>query len=370
MVTTATTATPSTDKMVMAAAGTQPPTTSTDNMVQAAAGTGSSYDWDAYQKKLAETVAQTNQVYGSPYQGGFEGATDVKTSLGSEAIKSYNAEYEALKQQAQQSSTALELVGQSTQLGIQSIEALQQQVNSGYQSTLDSFNLAAEKADEYVQASRARVGEVLSKLDEINQQIIGDRDFAKANALQVAVQSTLDSMKAEGRNIMEQYGAQSPEYQQFQMGKQRTLAVAQSNIQATYQQFAEQHALTYMTATNEALWKQNMYTSFQEQQHVEMLKYVAEAKAGYEMQFAQFNLGVEQLKMSGMENLANWIVNTPTFTMDSTPLVTLLAELSEKEIIGYEPTWDTQSAGGRPSVGGKQSGGATTSRYVDKPVYA
>jgi len=78
---------------------------------------------------------------------------------------------------------------------------------------------------------------------------------------------------------------------------------------------------------------------------VEMLKYMADAKAGYAMQHAQFQIGVEQLKMAGMENLANWIVSTPSFTMDSTPLITLLAELSQDNIIGMEPYYAIAPSG-------------------------
>jgi hypothetical protein len=32
-----------------------------------------------------------------------------------------------------------------------------------------------------------------------------------------------------------------------------------------------------------------------------------------------------------MENLANWMVETPTFSMDDTPLMTLLADLSQSQ---------------------------------------
>lgn len=317
-------------------------------------------DWDAYQKRLGETVTSAGQVYGDRYTGAFEGASEVKTELGQEAIKSYGAEYEAQQQQAKQSAAGLEVVGQATMESQQRIEALQADVSRTYESSKGMWDAAAEKADEYVQASRARVSETLAKLDEINEQIGKDRDFAKSHAMQASAQAVIGSMKAEERNILENYGAASKEYEQFRASKQTSLAVAQSNIHANYQQFAEQQGITYMNVTNEAMWKQNMYTSFQEQQHVEMLKYMADAKAGYAIQHAQFQIGVEQLKMAGMENLANWIVGTPSFTMDSTPLITLLAELSEREIIGTEPTFQV----------GEMPGGAALGKFVDKPVYA
>jgi len=126
---------------------------------------------------------------------------------------------------------------------------------------------------------------------------------------------------------METYGTDSKEYQQFTASKKVALGAVQSNIHATYAQLAEQQGLSYLNATSDAMTKSNMYLGFQEQQHVEMLKYKDSAKNAYNLQVAQFQTGVEQLKMAGMENLANWIIETPTFSMDMTPLVTLITEL-------------------------------------------
>jgi hypothetical protein len=350
-------------------------TPSTNTTVQAAASgvaPQDPFDYEAWQKRLGDTISKVGEVSGTPYTGGFEGASDVKTELGQEAIKSYGAEYEAMQKQAAQAQTGLELTSEATFASMQRLDEIRNQTGEQFKSAMEGWDLAAEKADEYVQASRARVGETLAKLDEINEQIGVDRDFAKAHAMQASAQAVLGSMKAEERNILQTYGADSKEYEQFRASKSTALASAQSNIHANYQQFAEQQAITYLNATNEAMWKQNMYTSFQEQQHVEMIKYMSDAKAGYAMQHAQFQIGVEQLKMAGMENLANWIIQTPSFTMDSTPLITLLAELSEKEIIGYEPTFQTSSMGGRTGIGGPgaKAKGTTTGSYQDKPVYA
>jgi len=336
-------------------------TSTTAPLVEAAAqGTSpEAFNYDAWKQKLGETVSGAGTVSGGTYNSPFEGGTEAKTALGQEAIKSYNSEYEAMQKQASQSAQGLELMGEATFASQQRIEGLQTQVQNDYESAKGSWDLAAEKADEYVQTSRLRISETLSKLDEINEQISKDRDFAKAHAMQASAQAVLGSMKAEERNILETYGGQSKEYAQFQQSKATSLATAQSNIHANYQQFAEQQGTTLMNVTNEAMWKQNMYTSFQEQQHVEMLKYMADAEAGYAMQHAQFQIGAEQIKMGGMENLANWIVGTPSFTMDSTPLITLLAELAQDNIIGMQDQWQTNS----------MPGGTTVGQMASTPVY-
>jgi hypothetical protein len=149
--------------------------------------------------------------------------------------------------------------------------------------------------------------------------------------MQASVQATIGSMKAEERNILETYGAGSKEYEQFQMSKMNALGTVQSNIHATYQQLQEKQGQNYLNVVSEAYTKSNMYLGFQEQQHVDMLKYKADAQNAYDLQVSQFEVGVEQLRAQGMENLANWVIETPTFSMDATPLMTLLSDLAQTQ---------------------------------------
>jgi len=235
------------------------------------------------------------------------------------------------------------MVGASTLQGIQNLEALQRSIQAKAQSVSEEWGAAAEKADEYVMAARGRVGDVLAK------KIGVDRDFSKAHSMQVAVQSSLGVMKTEERNIAENYGIDSKEYQQFQESKRTSLATLQSSIHANYAQLQEQQNITYLNTVSEAYTKSNMYVGFQEQQHVEMLKFKEESKNAYALQATQLEISIEQLKMSGMENLANWIIETPTFSMDMTPLMTLLADLGlDKRGIPKATIPDTRSwiAGG------------------------
>jgi len=270
---------------------------------------------------------------------------------GTAAISQYEQQVIDTKKQAEKAATGLEMVGASTLQGIQNLEALQGSIQAKAQSVSEEWGAAAEKADEYVMAARGRVGDVLAKIDEINTQIGVDRDFSKAHSMQVAVQSSLGVMKTEERNIAENYGIDSKEYQQFQESKRTSLATLQSSIHANYAQLQEQQNITYLNTVSEAYTKSNMYVGFQEQQHVEMLKFKEESKNAYALQATQLEISIEQLKMSGMENMANWIIETPTFSMDMTPLMTLLADLGldkrgiPKVAIPYTRSWIAGGAG-------------------------
>ena len=105
------------------------------------------------------------------------------------------------------------------------------------------------------------------------------------------------------------------------------MASVQSNLHARYSQLREEQGRNYLNATAEAMTKSNMYVGFQEQQHVEMLKFKQSSENAYDLQVAQFDVGMEQMKMAGMENLANWIADTPDFTMDMASLVTGISDI-------------------------------------------
>ncbi len=288
-------------------------------------------DYETYRQKIEQTAAATRDVGKTAVPGGARtavaGLRGTYQGIGQTAIAQYGEQGKVKEKEAEKAATALEMQGGATIDYLQRLDKIQEGVTTRAGAARATWAEAPEKADDYVQASRQRVGEVLDKLDEINSQIGKDRDFSKAHAMQASVQATLGSMKAEERNIVETYGADSKELEQFQMSKMNTLATVQSNIHASYQQLQEKQGQNYLNVVSEAYTKSNMYVGFQEQQHVDMLKYKTDAQNAYDMQVSQFEIGVEQLRMSGMENLANWIVETPTFSMDATPLMTLLSDL-------------------------------------------
>lgn len=293
------------------------------------------FDPEAYQKTIQKTAAATRDVgdVGVPSGaktavGGLGGAY---RGIGETAISQYGKQAEVKQKEAEKAATALEMQGGATIDYLQRLEEIRGGVTAKAKVAREIWAEAPEKADEYVQAAKGRVGEVLAKLDEIQSELGRERDFSKAHAMQVSVQATLGSMKAEERNIVEVYGTDSKEYEQFQMSKMNALGVVQSNVHASFQQLQEQQGQNYLRVVSEAYTKSNMYLGFQEQQHVDMLRYKADAQNAYDLQVAQFEVGVEQLKSAGMENLANWIIETPTFSMDATPLMTLLSDLVQTQ---------------------------------------
>lgn len=290
---------------------------------------------DTYQSKIQQTAAATRDIGPTAVPSGATKAVGelkgVYKGVGETAISQYGQQAVTQQKQAEKAASALELQGGATIDYLQNLEQIREGTTTRAKAARDAWGAPIEKADEYVTAARQRVSDVLDKLDDINSQIGQDRDFSKAHAMQSSVQATLGSMKAEERNIVETYGLGSKEFEQFQQSKQVALGAVQSNIHASYQQLQEKQGQTYLNVVSEAYTKSNMYLGFQEQQHVDMLRYKADAQNSYDLKVSEFEIGVEQLKMSGMENLANWMIETPTFSMDATPLMTLLADMAKTQ---------------------------------------
>ena len=321
-----------------------------------------SFDPEAYQKTIQKTAAATRDVGPTAVPSGAQTAVGALKGaykgIGETAVSQYGQQAEVKQKEAEKAATALEMQGGATIEYLQRLDKIREGVTARADAARDAWGAAPEKADEYVQAARSRVGEVLSKLDDINSQIGKDRDFSKAHAMQASVQATIGSMRAEERNIVETYGAESKELEQFQMSKMNSLGVVQSNIHASYQQLQEKQGQNYLNVVSEAYTKSNMYVGFQEQQHVDMLRYKADAQNAYDLKVSQFEIGVEQLRSSGMENLANWIVETPTFSMDATPLMTLLSDLVQTQTAEEQANYAlrTQRMATQPSKTSRPTG--------------
>jgi len=269
---------------------------------------------------------EVSSRYSDPQQKATTGSTSL-APIGQALEANLQTQEADLRKQSESAASALEIAGGAAISGAEGLAGIQQSLRETAGQAAASFGAAEEKADEYVQAARTRVQEVLSRVDAVYNEINTSNDFAKSHDMQVAVQASLGSMRTEERNIAQTYGVDSAEYQQFKMQKSNSLAAVQSNIHGTYAKLKTQMDATYLSTVSDSYAKANTGVSYQEQQHVEMLKFMSQAQSGYDLQVAQLDTSLEQMKTAGYENLANWILQTPTFSMDATPTITAISDL-------------------------------------------
>lgn len=307
--------------------------------------TADTFDYEAFQKKVQDISAQTADVK-VPETPNLDTGTGAKVArwiresqpnFGRQdpritaALTSYESQVEASKQRAGKAAAALELQGQQTADTMRRLEQLETNVEGQYATVAGQWSDAIEKADEYVKASRTRVSDVLSKLDSLTVDINEGRDFAKAHDMQASVQAVLGSLQTEGRGIAEKYGVESKEYQQHQQLKERSLATIQSNIHVGYQKLQEAQDQTILEATNEAMLQSHMYVNFNEQQHVKTMELAAQSSQAFSLQSTQMLLSIDQMRANQMENFANWIIQTPSFTVDTSPLIAVISDINAEK---------------------------------------
>ncbi len=292
---------------------------------------GGGVDYSKLQSAVTDTAAKAREVDVPAFPDiNIPSASSAERSMVGALKGSYESQSKATTAQAGKAGTALEVAGAGSEQYLKQLEGIaEEKIPELEASSTARWNEATEKADEYVQASRDRVQTSLKVIDDLNAEIGENRNFAKAHDMQAAVQSTIGQMNAEGRNIAETYGMDSKEYQAFTGSKKMALAGAFSNITASYHKIQEQQDLAFMSATNETQYKHNMYASYQEQQHVTTIKYMAQAQDNYDLQLAQFEVSVEGLRMAGLENIANWLVSTPTYAMDLTPFMASVLNIEQ-----------------------------------------
>jgi len=273
--------------------------------------------------RLWRGVFTPYNLTGDPYATAEEKAAQLQI----EGIRrDYETKRAALEQQAGRAATALQLTGAGTIAGLRGLESIGTRVKELMQTASGLWKAATSLAGENVKSAYERMDLTMAKLDQVNAVISKNRDFSKSHALQAAAQSAISSMKNEERTIVEQYGANSKEHAQFKATKQQSLAVAASNIHANYQQLAEDQGKTFLNATNEALYRSNMFINFAEQTRVETLRYAAQQDSAYQLQGAEVLLDVERIAMGGMENLGNWLTETPAFVVDLAPYLSAIAQ--------------------------------------------
>lgn len=295
----------------------------------------STFNYEAFLSDVGKAAEKTRQVvlpdpakeqafksWAATGRGKFPGGVGSTEYQQWQAISGdWEKQKDLLQRQAEKAATALEMKAGGTAAGMQKLEEMQQKALTSQQTATDLWTGAAKKAGEYVEATKLRTKQTLAQLDDLFKQIGTNRDFAKAHAMQVSVQSVIGSMDTELRATAEKYGVESKEYQEKLGRKRIALGNIQSQIHTGYQQIAEEQAKNFMNARVETATKMNMYTGFQEQQHVETLMGMAGASQAYELQASEFVVQTEMLKMAGLDDMANWLIQTPEFSLDLSSLV-------------------------------------------------
>jgi hypothetical protein len=291
--------------------------------------TADNFNYEAFLGDIKNTADQTRQVTQvelPKIEPAVAGDSRVQA-----AVNQFEASKQTTQKQAENAARAIEMKGANVANQMKNISALETGVTANKDTATNLYNKAAASADEYVANVKQRATDSLKKLEEINTQIGQDRDFSKAHAMQAGVQATVGAMNDEGRVIAEKYGADSKEYQQWQDRKQTSLGAMYSNLTTTFQQFKETQDLSYLSAVNETMYRADQYASFADQTKTETLLNIANQSNQYNLQASTLQISLEQMKGTSLDGIATWISESPVFTMDVQPLISLVSDIMAEQ---------------------------------------
>ena len=259
-------------------------------------------------------------------EGLLKGMNMMKKAQMSAGLVDYQAEQKSSEQHQKNYQAGLETVGAGVASMGQELDQvgalIKEQMNQGLSPV---WERAMGKADEYVQNAQNRTVQAMQELDSNIKAMKDDMRFEKAHDMQVATQTALGQMNDYGDVISRRYGQDSPEYQQFTQQKSSTLATTQSSIHATYGQLNASMNQGFLTTRAQLSGNMAMYENYNEQASLEVYKTAAAADQQYELNATSQLITIEQLKMSGQTLLADWMANTPVFSMSVSGLLSFLA---------------------------------------------
>lgn len=252
-------------------------------------------------------------------------------SIAIEAVKAYEAEKPVLAAQARKAQGALETVTEGQFEYQATLGEEMRRMGAARTTASKAFADTIGVAEKYSSMAYQRTVEGLQNIDDWGSEILNKLDFNRAHDMEVAVQSTVDGMNELERQTLQQYGADSDEYRQLQMSKGRTLANVLSTTQAAYGKMVAEVNTHIMNAKAEFQKESSMYQSFQEQQEVEIRAAMANADAAYAMEASSFMVQSEMMKLAGWEDLANWQIETPVFSMDASATLGFIGSLAMEQ---------------------------------------
>lgn len=238
------------------------------------------------------------------------------------------AQAQSLEAQAANQKTGIEVKGAEAIASLDQLQRLQASAEQTKTTAASAWQVALDKADDAVKNANERMAEVMGKLDTMIGEVGEGLDFARAHAIQSTSVGVLNSMQEAERNIVSQFGRNSPEHQQFMAQKATSL---QSSISQIHEQIGK--LATEARTTLTGVWGQTAQTmaslvNYQEKGQVEAYTAAAQAVPMMELQTAGLMMEIERYKSTVLSDIADTLSGASVLRLDTLPLATLLGDWS------------------------------------------
>ncbi|MFH0981804.1 MAG: hypothetical protein V2A79_09725 [Planctomycetota bacterium] len=280
-------------------------------------------------KRVTETIQTTA---GTPQTGEVtvpRNLTGPQKDLAESAIESFRSQVDAAERQRQLFAESLKTKAAGSEAYIGGLRSLASVAVAGAEESLAAWNKYTGQADQYLRDSAARMAAVTQDIKGTIDKYAQTNDSALAHSIQSASYTWLQTSKGTERGIKERYGGDSPEYRDYLDAKRASIGSLVSDLTAKAWDRTQQILNTGIGALATA--ETQLATDVNLAQKNALDAYEASAMAGdqYRLQTSAFLLNLAAAENAEWAELANWINDSPVTAIDSTPLFSLLNELSE-----------------------------------------
>ncbi|KKK81689.1 hypothetical protein LCGC14_2810940, partial [marine sediment metagenome] len=272
-----------------------------------------------------------------------------------EAIKGFEQQKPVVAAQARKSQEGLDI---ALTAGIEYDAALrehQDRVQSIGASAATEFDAVVEKAEGAAVKAAWNVAAGLREIEMWSTEIMNKLDANKARDIAVGIQATVEGMNEVDRQMQAQYGVGSDEYMQYKTGKANSLGRLLQNLQTTHATLTTQIGVQFADLKAKYKTEAEMYASFERQLSINIAKDMELAKASLNMQVSEEIAGLDMLLTANQENIANWIIETPVFGMDSSAMIGFMGSLAIEQWSGDQAARAAEGASKAAVSAGKMS---------------
>lgn len=332
--------------------------TNNDNMtLGAASATPAGAPTARLQQAAARSVEEAGTVYNmdAPPPLIPKRLREPHKDIAVEAVKAYEQQKPVVEAQAKKSQEGLDI---ALQAGVEYDAALrehQDRVQNIGESAAAGYDAVVQKVEGNAQLAAWNVGEGLRQIEGWASDIMDRLDVNKARDIATGVQSTVEGMNQVDREMEMKYGRDSDEFRQYQQNKAASLGSILQSVQTTYSNNITQLGTEFADIKAKYKTEAEMYASFERQQAGNVAKDMELASANLNLQIASDIASTEMLITANQENMANWIIETPVFGMDSTALLGFIGSLAIGQWSGDIAAYQAKKGAQATASAGKMS---------------
>lgn len=324
------------------------------------------------QQAFSDWAKKAQAVYGgnvaSPLSDQARTALSGQGITGQLAVESYDKAYGMAQGQAAKSQEAFGIYSQGMGQFQGALDKGQQTATQNQTTAQGRLKKASDIAEQNAMRAQERTNQVVQSIQGLFQGALDKLDTTKAKDTQSALQATRAQMAQQERDIKQQFGVDSAEYARFKEEKAIGLGNLLAQLNSDFSKNLASMNLNMASTMADVETKMTMYQNYADQAWTETALRTAELANAYDVQVEAYQLNLEQMRMAGMTDYANYLTEIPEFGVDLNPLLSIMATMDiQRQQIEAQQAMNTENNATQMKIASMGGGGRGTRTTVVNP---